>query len=221
MRYIARAGVLAALFLITFTTASFGQYPPVRERLGGHVGGVATTQGLNDTFGSGYNLTLNFTERMSARWFIDINIGAIYLGDLFGKDRVAAHADELNLIFNPVAPGIMSEMRILRLSIGPQFVQPVSDTFNAYGTAGVGIYTVSILNDTGVRAYDFSDQHLGFHLGGGMLWRITSTWNIDMNLTAHRFFTGTGPRDLFAIYTGGAEDPVLVQLSAGIAIDLR
>jgi len=219
MKDFLRAGALAALLLISFTTSSFGQYPPVRERLGGRIGGVLTTEQLNDTFKNGYNLTLHFTERLQQYWFLDINIGAIYLGDMYGRQRIAEYAETLNLIFNPVVSGVMSEMRILRLSVGPQFIVPVGDTFHAYGTIGGGVYTVSILNDTGVNAYDFSDSHFGFHLGGGMLWRITPTWNIDVNLTAHHF--RTGQRDLFAIYTAGGEDPVLAQLSIGVAIDLR
>jgi opacity protein-like surface antigen len=204
--------LFGALLLLT-PSASYSQLPPVRERLGLRTGYIHTLDRLDDTFGGGGHLTLHFTERVYNHLYFDFRVGAVYLGDskipelardLFGNDD------------------IVTEMRILYFSVGPNYTFDLAEYWTGYVSAGGGIYSVSILFDTGIQAGDTSDQHPGFNAGGGVLWRFTDTWNLDLNVTVHHFLTKQERRDLLWLYTGeGASDPYLLQFATGLSIDLH
>jgi opacity protein-like surface antigen len=192
---------------------SWSQLPPVRERLGLRTGYIQTLGGLQDNFGAGGHLTLHFTERTYDHLYFDLRVAAMYLGDSKHPEiakRVTANDNTI------------SEMRILYFSIGPNYTFDLAEYWTGYLSAGAGIYSVSILFDSGIQAYDYSDQHFGFNGGGGILWRFTDTWNLDLGFTVHHFYTEKKRSDLFWVFTGeGAANPTLLEFSAGICIDLR
>jgi hypothetical protein len=205
--------VVAAVLLAGLPTPSQSQLPPVRERLGGRIGGVASTGGLNSEYGNGWGATLYFTERIASSWFVGVSIGAIYMGDLF--DTTAA--EEYTGFEN-----IASEMRLLLLSVGPQFTLGLSDSWLTYAALEAGVYSVSLLFDTGIQAFNSSQPaHFGGNFSLGFLWRITSSWNIDLRGTLHHFRTSERTNDIYHFFTGGDADPFLLEVSAGIVIDLR
>jgi len=205
--------VVAAALLAGTPTPSHSQLPPVRERLGGRVGGITTTGGLGSAYGDGWQATLYFTERIGRGWYFGVSIGAIYMGDLWDPATAEAYTGFEN---------VDSEMRILLLSVGPQYTLGLSDSWLAYAGVQAGVYSVSLLFDTGLQAFkDSQPAHLGGNLSLGFMWRITSNWNIDLSSTLHHFRTSSKANDLFYRFTGGDSDPLLLEVSAGIAIDLR
>jgi hypothetical protein len=205
--------VVTAVLLAGIPTLSQSQLPPVRERLGAKVGGVTTSGGLKSEYGNGWEATLYFTERIGRGWYLGVSIGAIYMGDLW--DPTAA--EEYTGIEN-----VDSEMRVLLLSVGPQYTLGLSDSWLAYAGIEAGVYSVSMLFDTGIRAFnDSQPAHLGGNVSVGMLWRITKSWNIDLASTLHHFRTSSRANDIFYKFTGGDADPLLLEVSLGIAIDLR
>jgi len=205
--------VVAAVLLAGVPEPSQSQLPPVRERLGGKVGGVTTTGGLNSSYGNGWQATLYFYERIGKSWYLGVSIGAIYMGDLWDP----AAAEEYTGIAD-----INSEMRVLLLSVGPQYTLGLSDSWLAYAGLEAGVYSVSLLFDTGIQAFsDSQPAHLGGNLSLGMLWRITSNWNIDLSTTLHHFRTSSKANDIFYKFTGGDADPLLLEASIGLVIDLR
>jgi hypothetical protein len=183
---------------------------PPRERLGARVSFVGTVGGLNENFGTGYDFTLYFTERLTRAWYLEVRIGATYMGDLL-KPEIAEERTRIE--------GISSEMRFAYVTLGPQYTWATSETQTLYGTLGIGIYSVSMLYDTGVQAFKENNQNFGMNGGVGFLWRITTNWNIELNTTVQHLRTGTG--DLYYIFTGGAQHPWLFAAGVGLAMDLR
>jgi hypothetical protein len=204
-----RAGLIALTLTLSASAISQAQTPPIRERLGVRIGAIVPGGKLQSSHGNGYNLTLNFTERINKPLFLDFRIGAMYMGDLLQTE------------INDALPTFeyTTEMRILVFNFGLQFVQEIGKTLNAYAGLAGGIYSVSILFDSGVTAGDFSDQHLGGNGTLGTYWRITKTWNLDASFVLHYFRTGDD--GLYTLYTGGGIDAILYQIALGIAIDLR
>ena len=52
-----------------------------QERLGVRAGYAETSDGLYASYGSGWDLTLFFTEKLYSTILLDIRLGAIYLGE--------------------------------------------------------------------------------------------------------------------------------------------
>jgi len=204
---------IAGALVCVRPVSSLAQLPPVRERLGFRSGYIQTLGELNDAFGGGGHLTLHFTERAYNHLYVDFQVGAVYLGD-------SKHPEIAQAIFNN--DNVLSEMRVLYFSVGPSYTFDLGEYWTGYASGGAGVYSVSILFDSGIQAYDTSDQHFGFNFGGGVLWRFTDTWNIDLNFTVHHFTTKQQNDDLFYIYTGkGATSPYLLQFATGVCIDLH
>jgi opacity protein-like surface antigen len=205
---------LAAIILILFlTSVPVNAQPPgdpPRERLGVRVSAVGTTGELNEHFGNGYDFTLYFTERLLRPLYLEVQIGATYMGDLLKPEII----EDL-----PLPPGIQSEMRFAYLTLGPQYNRPFSETHTFYGSLGLGIYTVTMLFDTGVQAFDESDQVFGVNGGIGVLWRITDNWNLDATTKVTKMWTDDD--DIYHIFTDGHKNPWTLGVGFGVAMDLR
>ena len=209
---------LAGALLGILPTTSYSQLPPVRERLGVRGGYIQTLDKLENSFGGGGHLTVYFNERVVNSLYVGGRISIMYLGDLQNEDIPVRFINTPGI----VSDDIDSEMRIMFFSAGPQYVIPIADYWNAYIEGGAGIYSVSMLFDSGIAAGKFSDQHFGVNFGGGTMWRITETLNIDMNFTLHHFWTPKDPNKLLFFFTGqGDSNPYLLQFSTGVVLDLR
>lgn len=205
--------VVAAVLLAVFPTPSQSQLPPVRERLGGRIGGVVTGGSTGDAYGDGWAATLYFDERISGGWYIGVSIGAIYMGDLYNPAAAEAYTG---------IDGVASDMRVLLLTIGPQYTVGLGESWVSYANLQAGVYSVSLTFDTGLQAFNSSQPaHFGGNAGLGVLWRITSSWNIDLSATLHHFRTSSSQNDLFHFFTGGDEDPFFLEAAVGVVIDLR
>jgi hypothetical protein len=183
-----------------------------KERVGLRFGFVGTGDGLRDAFGDGWDATLFFTEAISTHFLLDIRLGAIYLGDMLTTEL----DDEITHI-----PGVVSEMRFLYFSAGPIASFPLGGANTGYASLGFGVYSVSLLFDTGVTAFDFSDQHLGLNGGVGMSRRIATSWSVELNATVHYFGIDRQSSDLYWTFTDGADSPVLMAAALGVTLDLR
>lgn len=208
----------ALLFAITLTILASSlpatAQPSVdrpQERLGARAAFTGTFGNLNAHFGNGYDFTLYFTERVWKPLYFEVNIGATYFGDLLFP--------EIGEKFTGRPPGIATEMRLAYVTLGPQHTSIISETKTAYISLGVGIYTVSMLFDTGIEAFGLSEQHFGLSGGCGMFWRITDNWNIDVNATVNAIRTDND--DLYPFFTGGDRNPIIYAVGLGLAMDLR
>lgn len=214
--------VLLAIVLLGAAQPAAAQLEPARERLGVRLGYIGATDLTNERFGGGGNITLYFSERVVPSVYVNIKIGALYLGD-------GATPDEPLLL-----PGINtqrdSDLRFLFFSIGPEFVYTLGARTLAYAAAGGGVYSVSVINDGTLTATgDFSDQHLGWNASFGTLIHLTGTLRVDVNATIHNVRTSPDTTDLLYVITDtdpnfqsvrGDEDPWLYQISLGLTLDL-
>ncbi len=183
-----------------------------QERLGVRVGYIETSDGLHGTFGDGWDLTLFFTEQVYSKILLDIRIGAIYLGD-------ALNPDLDDRVTN--TPGIVSEMRVLSFSVGPMAGLSVGASYSAWISAGIGVYSVSMVFDSGLSVFDYSDQHVGFNGGVGLSRRISMNWSLEVSASLHYFSVDREPSDLYYVFTDGADSPLLAGLLLGATLDLR
>jgi hypothetical protein len=185
---------------------------------------MGTTGRLRNHFGHGYDFTLYFTERIFRSLNLEILIGAAYLGDVFQRELGAEILQDLDrsVFLAPDGPGVDSEMRFAYLSVGPQYTWPSSETHTWYGSFGLGIYSTSVLFDTGVLARNYSNQHFGLNGGGGLLWRITDNWNLEVTTRVHKVWTGEYDRyNYYSRFTEGGKNPWLLGFGLGVALDLR
>ena len=183
-----------------------------QERLGVRAGYILTSDGLHENFGDGWDLTLFFTEKLYSRILLDIRIGAVYLGD----SRNAELDDEILM-----SPGIVSEMRLLYFSAGPLAGFRVGSSWSGYASLGVGIYSVSLVFSSGVSAFDYSDQHVGFNGGVGLSRRISDNWSFEANGTVHYFGIDQNGTDLYYVFTDRADAPLIVGIAVGLTVDIR
>ena len=183
-----------------------------REHVGVRVGGLVTSGGLHDKYGDGWQMSLFFTERIAPWFFLDIRIGALYLGDL--KDEELD--DELTGVQD-----LGSAMRILYFSVGPMVSTSLGQNYTGYATAGVGVYSVSMVFDSGITAFDFSDQDAGFSGGVGLSRRLSTSWSVEANATVHYVLVSQTPRDIYYSFTAGAGSPLLLDIALGATLDLH
>jgi hypothetical protein len=206
------ASATVLLLIAMLTPAAAMDDTAAKERVGIRFGFVAANDGLRDTFGDGWDATLFFTEKITTRLLLDIRLGAIYQGDM----KTTELDDEITNI-----PDVVSEMRFLYFSVGPILSFPLGGPNTAYASLGFGVYSVSLLFDTGVTAFDFSDQHLGLNGGLGISRRIATSWCVELNGTVHYFSVDTQSSDLYWTFTDGADNPLLVSVAMGVTLDLR
>jgi hypothetical protein len=182
-----------------------------KERIGARAGGIATFDGLNDAYGGGWDLTLFFQERFAEPLYLDVRIGAIYLGDLLFEEL----DDELLR-----TDGIQASMRLLYITAGLVYGRPLGGGYAGYVGAGAGIYSVSMLFDA-LNTPNISDQKFGFNGGVGMSRRLTTNWSLDANAFVHYFMVEQNIEDVYYAFTDGADAPLLLDISVGIIVDLR
>lgn len=216
----ASIAILAALAAVvvfgSVIDAAGTETPPPRERLGIRSGYIETTGKLDASFGDGSFMTLHFSERVIHSLYVDFRIGAISLGDLLKPELAPVFVESL-----AAARNVQSEMRVLFFTIGPLGTYAIGEKTTLYGSMGLGIYSVSMLFDTGLQAGSESDQHLGVNGGFGVLWRFAATWNVEFNFTTHKFWTSRDFTDYFYRFTDGSASPILYQFGLGISMDLR
>jgi len=183
-----------------------------KERIGFRAGGLATFDGLNTAYGDGWGLTLFFTQKVAHRFLLDFRLGALYPGALKLKEL----DDQITS-----TPGIEGSMRFLYLSVGPMLGFPVGGQYSGYLAAGLGIYSVSMTFKNSITPMDFSDQKVGANGGLGLARRLSTNWSLDLNAVVHYIKTGHTSTDLYYSFTNGADPPVMLDISLGVAVDLR
>jgi hypothetical protein len=158
-------------------------------------------------------VTLLFNEHLFSRLFLDLHVGAIYLGDILDPEL-----DD----FITRTDNVESEMRMFFFSVGAVYGFPLGGSYTLTAAAGAGVYSVSVAFAAEFVADDLSQQYFGGNGGIGLTSRVGTNWTLEANCTVHYFGTGAANDDLLWVFTGGtAEDPLLLGLAFGVVIDLR
>jgi opacity protein-like surface antigen len=187
---------------------------PHREKLGIRIGYSGTSNGISDSFGSGLDLCLHFTQRIKEPFSFDITLGAIYLGSTTSDIT----GDFFGTSFDDVS------MRILRLTIAPMVEYPVSDRMDFYLSLGGGLYAVSLLLDQSFQQFDMTNSNFGVNVNAGLMRRLSTNWFVDLNIHLHKFWTedtlDPNNPDWIYLYSNGDSDPMFWGITAGIALNL-
>ena len=201
-------------FTATAQSENESQPAPRKERLGVRVGYSGTSNGISDSFGSGLDLCLHFTQRIKDPFSLDVTLGAIYLGSTTSDIT----ADFFGTSFDDVS------MRILRLTIAPMMEYRVSDRTDFYISLGGGLYAVSLLLDQTFQEFDLTNSNFGVNVNVGLARRLSTNWFVDLNLHLHRFWTedtfDPNNPDWIYLYTNGDADPLFWGITAGVALNL-
>jgi len=213
----ARAVVPFITFVLSFAVVSPSRAVDdlaSQERLGGRIGYIESFDGVNAYYGPGWDVTLLFNERIYSRLFLDVHVGAIYLGDILDPDL-----DD----FITKTPNVESEMRTFYFSVGVLYGIPLgSGAYTLTTSLAAGVYSVSVAFAAEFVADDISDQYFGGNGGLGLVRRLGTSWSLEANCTVHYFNTDANYGDLLWVFTKTtAEDPVMVGVSLGLVVDLR
>lgn len=184
---------------------------PNRERLGIRTGYVGTSSDIDNSFGGGLNLALHYIQRIKKPFAIDFTLGAFYLGS-------SSRVDITRLLFGPGVDD--ASMRIITFTVMPMIEFPLNDRTHFFVGAGGGLYTLSVLLDSGFFQGDVTDNHVGVNGGAGLVHRITTNWFLDATVQVHKFYTGKKLDDLFFRYSEGDEDPLFFDISVGAMLRL-
>ncbi len=185
-----------------------------QERLGARIGYVETYDGVYEYYGPGWDVTLYFNERIYSRLFLDLHIGAIYLGDLLDPEL-----DD----FITGYTNVESEMRMFYFSLGVAYGFPLGNgPYTLTTSLAAGVYSVSVAFVADFVSDDLSDQYFGGNGSVGLMWRVGTSYALEANCTLHYFASNAAYNDLLWVFTAGtAEDPLLLGVSLGLAVDLR
>jgi opacity protein-like surface antigen len=222
-----RPTALIFLMLLSLAAGVMAETPeaedksPAREKLGVRVGYLHCASDIKNQFGHGSAIHLHFTERIKPPLFLNIALGALYLGESVSDDIT-------QFLFGPGVSD--ANMRILTLTAGPTFEMPVFGHGIMYLGGGAGLYSISVLLEMGIHASDTSNERFGVNLGGGYFWPLSENWSLDLNFTFHHIWTEDidkelsewsllyDARELFWLFSGGDSDPNFFQFSIGAAV---
>ncbi len=185
-----------------------------QERLGGRIGYIETFDGVNAYWGNGWDVTLMFNEHLFDHLFLDIHVGAIYLGDILDPEL-----DD----FITKTPNVESEMRTFYFSVGLVYGFPLGMSgYTITTSAAAGIYSTSVAFAADFVADDLSDQYFGGNGSLGLVKRVGTSWSLEATGTVHYFDTKAGYDDLLWVFTKTtAQDPIMLGISFGVLVDLR
>lgn len=188
---------------------------PYRERLGLRAGYVTTPSGLDDMFGAGLNLAVHYIHRFKSPFAVDVTFGTFHLGDV--KDRVRAE-EILGARFDDVT------LRIITMTINPMLELKMSEKSYGFFSAGIGLYTVSLLLDANIREFEGTNSHFGINIGAGAIHQFSTNWFADLNVQAHRLWTSTGGDvflngdDIFFHFSNGDKNPWFYNVTVGLMV---
>jgi hypothetical protein len=183
-----------------------------KDRIGVRTGAIITSDGFNDAYGNGWDLTILYNHRVTHHFLLDFRLGALYPGDLLLEEL----DDELMH-----QTGIQGSMRLYYLSAGVMVGRSIAGGYSMDLAAGAGIYSVSMVFTNSISPYDFSQQKFGVNGGLGLARRISTNWSLEANGTVHYFMIEENIDDIYFAFTDGADAPLLLDITLGVVIDLR
>ncbi len=206
------AVLIASLYLASISQQASPQPISGREKLGGRIAYTHSASDIKNTYGDGTALTLHFTERIKPPVFIDIAIGAIYLGGS-AVDSIKKYIPHTDISD--------ASMRILFLNIAPVFEFPVTEGALLYASAGIGLYSISVILERVFLGLETSQEHFGANIGLGLYYPLSDKWKLDFNFSAQRIWTDANLSDMFYFYSEGDSDPDFYLFSVGVCIALN
>jgi hypothetical protein len=203
---------IAVLVLASAVVNAAAQPQSGREKLGLRLGYIETNGNIDTNFGDGSSITVHFTERIKPPLFIEISIGALYLGKA-RVDSIQGHTE-------PVYIGD-ANMRILFLSVAPTIEFSTTNSSIIYVSGGIGLYSINVLLDRVFYGFDTSQEHFGASGTAGFYYAISDNWKLNFNFSTHFVWTSEKGTDMFYFYSEGDSDPRFYEFSVGATYSMN
>jgi hypothetical protein len=217
MRRFCRLLIIAFFVLASAAANAPAQTQSGREKLGLRIGYVGTSGNIGRNFGNGSSITVHFTERIKPPLFIDISIGALYLGKA-NVDSIQGYS----------VPGYSSSvyigdanMRVLYLTIAPTLEFSVTNSSIFYVSGALGLYSINVLLDRVFYGFDTSQEHFGANGTAGLYYAISDNWKLNFNFSTHFIWTSEKNSDMFYFYSEGESDPRFYEFSVGATYSMN
>lgn len=194
MKRVALTAIIIAAVLSAGLSAEGGESIKGREILGVRIGGIQSTSGLDEAFGSGSELEIYFYHGLTRTSAFGISLS----GHDFGKSRLP----DKDLEFLGINQTI--DFMIYSLTGCMMAKTDLSKRLRASGELGGGLYTSTSDIPTGAfTSGRITNNQLGLYIGSEISWRL-SKGGIHLNLGGkwHYVFSGTDRRQPVYVYTG-------------------
>jgi hypothetical protein len=194
MKRLALTALLTSVMLLPGFSARGNETIKGKEILGIRIGGIHSTSGLDEAFGSGSELEIYFYHGLTSSSALGISLS----GHDFGKSQLPEKDLEFLGINQTIDFMIYSVTGCLMMKTDP------SKKFRTSGELGGGLYTSTSSIPAGAT-YEgrITKNQLGIYAGCEFSWRLTKG-GIHLNLGGkwHYVFSGTDYRQPIYVYSG-------------------
>ena len=194
MKHLALTATVIAAVLSSGLSAEGSESIKSKEILGIRIGGIHSTSGLDEAFGSGSELEIYFYHGLTSSAAFGISLS----GHDFGKSRLPEKDLEFLGIPQPV------DFMIYSLTGCLMAKTDLSKKLRISGEFGGGLYTSTTSIPAGAMIEGrITYNHPGLYVGSELSWRL-SKGGIHLSLGGkwHYAFTGTDYRQPIYVYTG-------------------
>ncbi len=196
------------MLLLASAADSHTQEIKGREILGLRAGGIWTTGGLSDAFGSGGEIEIHFIMGIGDWYGVEFAVSSHSLGQ--SKDSGK------NIRFIGNERGI--DLLIYSGTVGMKAIKRVGGDFSASAEAGLGLYVANAIISLGTWSEgNIWDNHFGCCMGAGLIYRINDKLSLDLTGKYHYIFSGDEMFETLYFYSGEKSNE-LYQISLGINI---
>lgn len=207
MKRVVSALVIAAAVLSVVPAQADGEGIKGREILGVRLGGVKSTSGLDEAFGSGSELEVYFYHGLSKSTAFGV---ALSMHD-FGKSKMPEKDLEYLGIQQPI------EYSVYSLTGCMMGKTDLSKKLRLSGELGGGLYASTAEIASGASTMRNTYNQLGAYAGAEIWWRVTKGgMHIGLGGKWHYMWAGDDYKSVVWVYTG--EDYVhFLEITIGIS----
>ncbi len=207
MQWMIRIGIITALILLAAgNTYLYGQNIKGKEIVGVRIGGIHTTAGLSDNFGSGSEIELHFIEGLGTWFGIGFALSSHNLGESKYPDKD----------FDFTQRNLRLDLQVYSMTASFAAVKHLYKRFDGLGEVGFGLYSINGVVQSGIYEGYVTDNQLGFFAGIGTLFRLSRKLSLDAYFKVHFVLSGGDRSHLIYFYTEN-NNMMLYQITLGIS----
>lgn len=179
-----------------------------REILGGRIGGIFSTGGLDATFGKGTEMELHFIEGLGSWYGIDFALSAHNFGKSLDSEKDFDYINEYRTV----------ELELYSLTVGAVAMKDLPGRFSSSIEGGFGLYTISAVIPAGFYEGRITKNRLGLYTGLFLHYRLTSGGlALEFGGKYHHVFSGDDPEQVIFAYTGENQTDIF-QITVGLTL---
>lgn len=207
MRRTTVIGTITALILLAAGSRSLHcQNIKGKEIVGLRIGGIYTTNSLKDNFGTGSEIELHFITGLGPWFGVGFALSSHNLGESKNQEK------DIDLI----GQNLRLDLQVYSMTASFAVMKHLTGRFDGLGEAGLGIYSINGVVQSGFYEGYITDNQLGFFGGLGAFFGLTRKLSIDVNFKLHYILSGGDQSHLIYFYTGN-KSMMLYQFTLGLS----